>query len=137
VNATPLAGHATLLLPASSHAESDGTFVNFEGRAQRFELAFWPRGESRPHWAHAAAIGRALGLSTAWTSAREVFQSLSSHLGAALGTDFKWDSLPSIGRRRGLIPPAAGTVDGRLAGQKERVPPDTGENARQALARNP
>jgi NADH-quinone oxidoreductase subunit G len=137
VNATPLAAHATLLLPASSHAESDGTFVNFEGRAQRVELAFWPRGESRPHWAHAAAIGRALGLATAWTGAREVFQALSSHLGTALGADFRWDSLPSVGRRRGLIPPAAGTVDGRLAGLKERVPPDTGEDTRRALARNP
>ena len=40
-----------VLLPAAPHSEMDGTFVNFEGRAQRFEMAYFPRGESRPHWA--------------------------------------------------------------------------------------
>jgi len=136
VNGGGLAAHATLLLPAASHAESDGTFVNFEGRFQRFELAFWPRGESRPHWAFAAAIGRALGLHLEWKGARDVYAALSDKLGANV-RDFKWDSLPSTGRRRGLVPLAAGTVDGRLAGQKERVPPDIGEDARRGMARLP
>jgi NADH-quinone oxidoreductase subunit G len=135
-NATAVASHATVLLPASPHSETDGTFVNFEGRAQRFELAYYPRGESRPHWALASALGQALGCRTGWATARDVFVALGPQLGAAIG-DFKWDSLPSIARRRGLLPPAAGTVDGRLAGQKERVPPEIGEDARQALARNP
>ena len=57
-------------------------------------------------------------------------------LGAALGV-FRWDSLPSLGRRRGLLPLAAGTVDGRLAGYRERVPPETSEDQRRALARQP
>ena len=130
----PLARHATLLLPASPHSESDGTFVNFEGRAQRFELAYFPRGESRPHWSLAAGIGRALGLPLRAATARDVFQELSPRLGAALG-DFKWDSMPSTGRRRGIQPLAAGTVDGRLPGYRDRVPPETSEDQRRALAR--
>ena len=67
-----LADEATLLLPAAPHSEMDGTFVSFEGRAQRFELAYWPRGDSRPHWALAGHIARGLGLTWRWKDAREV-----------------------------------------------------------------
>jgi NADH-quinone oxidoreductase subunit G len=133
-NDGPLARQATLLLPASPHAESDGTFVNFEGRAQRFELAYYPRGESRPHWALAAGIGRALGLQMQLASARDVFAALSPRLGGALGA-YEWDSMASLGKRRGIVPLAAGTVDGRLPGYRDRVPPETSEDQRRALAR--
>jgi NADH-quinone oxidoreductase subunit G len=130
----PLAHHATVLLPAAPHSEMDGTFVNFEGRAQRFEMAYFPRGEARPHWALATEIGRALKLSYAFASGRDVFAALGPKLGAALG-DFKWDSLPSAGKRFGIVPLAAGTVDGRLAGNRDRVPSETTEDYRRALAR--
>jgi NADH-quinone oxidoreductase subunit G len=136
VNDDALARAAEVLLPASTHAESDGTFVNFEGRAQRFEMAYFPRGESRPHWALAGEIARALGAEQAYATAREAFEALAPRLGGALG-DFQWDSLPSLGRRRGIVPLAAGTVDGRLAGYRERVPPETSEDHRRALARLP
>jgi NADH-quinone oxidoreductase subunit G len=129
-----LARHATHLLPASPHAEADGTFVNFEGRAQRFELAYFPRGESRPHWALAADLGRALGLGTRFASARDAFAALGGKLAGALG-DFQWDSLPSTGKRFGIVPMAAGTVDGRVAGQRDRVPPETTEDYRRGVAR--
>ena len=134
VNDDPLAKAATVLLPAAPHSEADGTFVNFEGRAQRFEMAYFPRGESRPHWAHAAGIGAELGLATDWRSARELFAELSGVLGTALG-DYRWAAMPSQDRRRGIIPLAAGTVDGRLAGYRERIPPETSEDERFALAR--
>jgi NADH-quinone oxidoreductase subunit G len=129
-----LARQATVLLPAAPHSEGDGTFVNFEGRAQRFELAYWPRGDSRPHWALAQELAGALGLSRQWQNAREVFADLGARLGAVLG-DYRFDSLPSLPRRRGLLPMAAGTVDGRLPGQRERVPYDVGEDALRALAK--
>jgi NADH-quinone oxidoreductase subunit G len=129
-----LADRATILLPAAPHSEMDGTFVNFEGRAQRFELAYFPKGDARPHWALAADIGRELGLGHAFASAREVLQQLSGALGGALG-QFDWDSLPVAGRRFGLVPLAAGTVDGRLAGYRERVPEDTSEDYRRGMAR--
>jgi len=105
----------TVLLPAAPAAEADGTFVNFEGRAQRFEHAWEPRGEARPHWALCAEMGMALSQKTAWTSAREVLAALGS--GLPLG-DFRWD-LPPAPRARALSPPPAGTVDGRLPGYRE------------------
>jgi NADH-quinone oxidoreductase subunit G len=134
MNDGPLVQAAEVLLPASPHSESDGTFVNFEGRAQRFEMAYFPRGESRPHWALAGDVGRGLDVHCSFTSAREVFRALGPKLGGALGA-FQWDSLPSVGKRPGIIPMAAGTVDGRLAGYRERVPPETSEDQRRALAR--
>jgi NADH-quinone oxidoreductase subunit G len=135
-NASAVAKTATLLLPAAPHSETDGTFVNFEGRLQRFEMAYFPRGESRPHWAIAGAIGRALGLETAWASAREVWTAMAPRLGAT-AAEFRWDALPAGGRRRGLIPLAAGTVDGRLAGYRERIPSEASEDARRAFAKAP
>ena len=126
VNEGPLAAAATVLLPASPHAEADGTFVNFEGRPQRFEAAWFPRGDGpaaprpgarrwpgRPAWSWPGGPPARSG----WPSRRAI-------PGAAVW-DFKWDSLPSAGRRRGFQPLPAGTVDGRLAGQKERLAPDT------------
>jgi NADH-quinone oxidoreductase subunit G len=133
-NQGQLADHASVLLPAAPHSEMDGTFVNFEGKAQRFELAYYPRGESKPHWALAAGIGRALGLPLQLATPREAFAALSPRLGGALG-DFTWDSMPSVGKRRGIVPLAAGTVDGRLPGYRDRVPPETSEDQRRALAR--
>ena len=134
VNENHLSRHATVLLPAAPHSESDGTFVNFEGRAQRFELAYFPRGDARPHWALAAELGAALGLPYRFASGREVFAALGGRLGGALG-DFHWDSLPSAGKRFGIVPLAAGTVDGRVAGNRDRVPSETTEDYRRAIAR--
>jgi NADH-quinone oxidoreductase subunit G len=129
-----LARHATSLLPAAPHSEMDGTFVNFEGRAQRFEMAYFPKGEARPHWALASDLGRELGLGYRFASARDAFAALGGRLGAALG-EFQWDALASTGRRLGIVPLAAGTVDGRLAGNRDRVPADTTEDYRRGIAR--
>ncbi len=46
----PFAEKAHLALPACSHAESEGTFVNVNGISQPFEKAFEPHGDSLPHW---------------------------------------------------------------------------------------
>jgi len=133
-NGGPLAVAATVLLPASPVAEADGTYLNFEGRAQRFEAAWHPRGEARPHADLAAALGRALGLATPWRSNREIWLALSPRLAGAVAADFSWDCLPSAGRRRGFVPLAAGTVDGRLPGQRERLAPEGSEPPERGVA---
>ena len=136
VNEGELAAAATVLLPASPAPESDGTFVNFEGRPQRFELAYWPRGESLPHWGLASELGRALGLSSRWASARQVFEDLGRRVAGDL-PGFEWNSLPSVDRRKGLVPLAAGTVDGRLPGHRERMPLDGSGNVEWSRLPNP
>ncbi len=136
VNEGELASAAGVLLPASPAPESDGTFVNFEGRPQRFEMAYWPRGESQPHWALAAELGRALGLTSSWSTARQVFEDLGRRVADAL-PGYAWNSLPSVDRRAGLVPLAAGTVDGRLPGHRERVPLDASGNVEWNRLPNP
>lgn len=41
---------AGLVLPAATFAESEGTYVNYETRAQRFYQVFAPAGDIRPSW---------------------------------------------------------------------------------------
>ena len=128
-NQGPVAGAATVLLPAAPHSEMDGTFVNFDGRPQRFELAYWPRGSSAPHWKLAAELGKALGLAWRFQGAGDVWKQLGSRLAEAL-PGFTWDSLASTALRRGLVPIAAGTVDGRVPGYRERIPEDVSGDVR-------
>ena len=42
--------HATMVMPAASFAEGEGTYVNSEMRAQRFYQVFEPRGDIQPSW---------------------------------------------------------------------------------------
>ena len=137
-------GAATVLLPASPVAEADGTFVNFEGRAQRFEAAWYPRGEARPHADLAAGIGRALGLKTPWRGNREVWLALSPKLAGvasartssgtrcrrpgAAGASSRWRPAPSTagwpGRRNAWSPRVSSrpsAASRRAAGEEERV----------------
>ena len=48
--ANPTAGKAELELPAGTFAESDGTFISSEGRAQRFFQVFAPQSEVLASW---------------------------------------------------------------------------------------
>ena len=47
---TPTAEKAELVLPAGTFAESDGTFISSEGRAQRFFQVFLPRHDASSSW---------------------------------------------------------------------------------------
>jgi NADH-quinone oxidoreductase subunit G len=51
---------ADILLPSATFAESTGTLVNNEGRAQRFFKVMPPRGEARESWRWLRDIGAAL-----------------------------------------------------------------------------
>lgn len=45
-----VAERADVVLPATTFAETDGTFVNVEGRIQSFSRIIQPIGEARPDW---------------------------------------------------------------------------------------
>ena len=47
---SPTTASAELVLPAGTYAETDGTLVNNEGRAQRFFQALVPEGDVRASW---------------------------------------------------------------------------------------
>jgi NADH-quinone oxidoreductase subunit G len=52
---------ANLVLPAATIVESEGTFVNYEGRAQRYFAVFAPANPIRPAWRWISDVGAALG----------------------------------------------------------------------------
>ena len=43
-------GASDMVLPAASYAESQGSLVNMEGRAQRYFPVFEPAAERLPSW---------------------------------------------------------------------------------------
>jgi NADH-quinone oxidoreductase subunit G len=53
---------ADVLLPIAPFTETSGTFVNIEGRAQRFYATVNPLGDARPGWKVLRVLGSLLGL---------------------------------------------------------------------------
>ena len=58
---TPTVLKSKMVLPAGAFAESDGTLINNEGRAQRFFQAYVPAGDIQESWRWVAEILRAAG----------------------------------------------------------------------------
>lgn len=56
------AERATVILPAGTFAEADGTIVNNEGRAQRYYQVFVPKGEIQESWRWCLQIAQAAGI---------------------------------------------------------------------------
>jgi NADH-quinone oxidoreductase subunit G len=79
----PLAAQATVLLPASSWAESDGTYVNAKGIAQESEQAFGPLGDSRPAWKLLAGLALRLGQDFGWRKLADVRAAMQPEPGPA------------------------------------------------------
>jgi NADH-quinone oxidoreductase subunit G len=56
--------HATVVFPAESHAEKEGTIVHPDGRVQRMRRAIGRQGAIRAEWSVLAEIAKRLGLET-------------------------------------------------------------------------
>ena len=73
------AARADLALPAGTFAESDGTLINNEGRAQRFYQVFMPGEAIQESWRWIRAIGARAGRSeyAGWRTLDDVIQALA------------------------------------------------------------
>jgi NADH-quinone oxidoreductase subunit G len=54
--------YAHVILPVAPFAETDGAYVNMEGRVQDFRAAVKPQGEARPAWKVLRVLGNLLNL---------------------------------------------------------------------------
>ena len=73
---------SSILLPVGTFAETPGTFVNAEGRAQSFAAAADPVGESRPGWRVLRVLANLLGVENAeYRTAGEVLDAVQGELG--------------------------------------------------------
>ena len=77
-------GAARAVFPIAAAAETDGTFVNLEGRVQSFAAAATPPGEARPGWKALRYIGDRMGLDGFRFQTLEEVRAALSLEGAAL-----------------------------------------------------
>jgi len=75
-------GQADLVLPSATYAESAGTFVNNEGRAQRFLPVFPGRAETREAWRWLGELQEWLDRpeGRAWETVDDVIEALEAEL---------------------------------------------------------
>jgi NADH-quinone oxidoreductase subunit G len=59
---TAAADYADVMLPLAPFTETDGTFINGEGRVQPFAAAVRPRGDARPGWKILRMLGVIAGV---------------------------------------------------------------------------
>lgn len=90
-----LSREAELLLPAASFAESDGTLVNNEGRAQRYFKVLSPGDGVRESWRWLSGIKKALG-GPGWDTFDDLRAAVAAEIpalkgitGASPGADFR------------------------------------------------
>jgi predicted molibdopterin-dependent oxidoreductase YjgC len=77
-NALPGWEQAHVVLPSATYAERDGTFTNFEGRVQRLNAAFAPRGEALPAWQIYQRLAQSLGQAWTYTSTEAILTDLAA-----------------------------------------------------------
>ncbi|MFL5860440.1 MAG: molybdopterin-dependent oxidoreductase, partial [Solirubrobacteraceae bacterium] len=73
-----LAEHATVVFPAESHAEKEGTTVHPDGRLQRLRIAIAHPGEVRPGWRVISDIAERCGLEFGLGHAADAFALLAA-----------------------------------------------------------
>jgi len=73
---TETAKLATVVLPAASFAEKEGTFTNFEGRVQRVRKAIEPLGDSLPDWEIILELASSMGQPMPYSSPQQVMDEI-------------------------------------------------------------
>lgn len=87
---TETAAKADVVLPATSWAETEGTFASTERRIQRLHAAVNPPGEAKPDWWILSALANTMGIQGfEYDSAGEVFNEICSVAPIYAGVD--WD----------------------------------------------
>ena len=109
---TETAGLAKVVLPASSFAEKDGTFTNFEGRIQKVQKAIEPLGQSLPDFNIILSLADRMGHRMPYSSTEQVMDEITDvvPLYHGLGSPF------SDGDETDIEPKSGSSGTGRLHG---------------------
>jgi NADH-quinone oxidoreductase chain G len=93
---TETAKMATVVLPAASFVETEGTFTNTEGRIQHFQRGTVPPKGVRETWRTLSRLAHKLGAEFAYKSPGEIFREMVTLSSQAAGLDY--DKLGADGR---------------------------------------
>ncbi len=96
---------ASHVLPVAAHAEKYGTFVNFQGRIQRFYMGYEAPGDAVAEWDLIAHLGRQFEGGWTWADVEDVWGEMRAahpELGEAtwFGLGDEGFQLPSLGEAR-------------------------------------
>ena len=97
--------YASVVLPVSGPAESDGSYTNLEGRVQRMRKVLTPPGDSKPAWKIFSEIGLRKSQSTPLFSPEEIMDQISKSY--PLFKNVSYDNLPVEGVILGTVPDPA------------------------------
>jgi len=86
---TDTAALADVVLPATSFAETDGTFTNTERRVQRVRKAVEPPGEARDDWRIVAELSTRLGYPMSYDDASQVWDEMAGLTPAFAGISYE------------------------------------------------
>jgi predicted molibdopterin-dependent oxidoreductase YjgC len=67
-----------VVFPDATHLEQEGTFVNFQGRVQRFRRAFPPTGDAAPAASVLAQLAKRMGGTVPGGTAEKLFDEMSA-----------------------------------------------------------
>lgn len=87
----PPTANATAILPMASVPEMEGTFVNYEGRVQRFHQALRAPGVARPAWMSLSRLLEHRGVGKGVLDVRSAFQAMAA--GTTGMEDLSWTGL--------------------------------------------
>src|SRR5260370_2095535 len=83
---TDTTAFADVVFPATSFAETDGTFTNNDGFVQRIRKSIEPVHQARPDWLVTAQVGKELGVDFGFeASASAVFREIADRIPAYAG----------------------------------------------------
>jgi NADH-quinone oxidoreductase subunit G len=88
-NENQMSNAASYVLPASTYAETEGSFTNFEGRVQRFERVLDSLAESMPQWRILVHLARQMGIHLHFDRAQEIFTEVALKVEAFKGLNYE------------------------------------------------
>ncbi len=92
---TEATAYASLVLPMTAPAESDGTYTNMERRVQRIKQILSPKGDAKPAWKTYVEVALRIKPSTPLFNAGEVMKQIASEVPAFSAVSY--DTLPEEG----------------------------------------
>jgi len=95
------ADYAHITLPLAAFAETNGTYINYEGRIQRFSKAFEPLGEAKPPWQTILLLGREMGFKFKAFSDAELFNDFANSQEAYKG--LTWEKIGPMGVKKAYV----------------------------------
>jgi NADH-quinone oxidoreductase subunit G len=108
--------HANLVLPAATFAECEGTYVNYETRAQRFYQVFLPKGDVKPAWRWLSDAARAAGRAgLAWEHIDDLIADCAATVDAFSGLNAAGPQASFRGSGNTRIPRQTHRYSGRTA----------------------